>query len=196
MSRLFYLFLTFSVLLVRPVCAQKPTTSASDADYLQWSATRRLTAADFQMPLKPHNNLKGSNAAFSFSMDGRIYDLFSKHSNDIVFNQMLRSASWVDTNNPADVAQQVLFQQTLFDIQEIYVRRFRQQARAGAKKMLLIGKPDINELLNELMKASQVRQAEYADETDYGTLPGTQAVWEAKIQEELQALQAYKASNE
>jgi hypothetical protein len=194
MHRLFYLFLIWSVLSGVPVSAQGSITS--DTDYVRWSATNRLTAADFQMPLKPHNNLKGSSAAFSFSMDGHTYDLFGKHSNDIIVNQMLRTASWIDTKNPADVEQQILFHQTLFDIQEIYVRHLRQQARAGARKMILIGKPDINELVNQQLKASQMRQAEYAEETDYGTLPGAQAVWEAKIQQELQALQTYKASNE
>ncbi|UOQ66409.1 hypothetical protein [Hymenobacter volaticus] len=194
MRRLFYLFLIWSALSGFSACAQVSTTS--DTEYLRWSATRRLCAADFQMPLKPHNNLKGSNAAFSFSMDGHTYDLLGKRSNDIIVNQMLRTASWIDTNNPAAIEQQILFHQTLFDIQEIYVRRLRQQARAGVKKMILIGKPDINDLVNQQMKASQIRQAEYAEETDYGTLPGTQAVWEAKIQQELQALEAYKASNE
>ena len=194
MSRLLYLFLAALLLFlsVAPVRAQQ--TAIPDTDYLLWSATRRLTAADFQMPLKPHVNLRGSSAAFGFGMHGSPYDLLSKRGNNIVVNRMLRTASWLDTNNPDQVAPQVLFQQTLFDIQEIYVRRFRQQARANAKKIVLIGKPDVNELMEEQLKACQQRQAEYAEATDYGSLLGTQAVWESQIQKELQELQAYKAS--
>ncbi len=60
--------------------------------------------------------------------------------------------------------------------------------------MLLIGKPNTNNLLDQQMKACQQRQADYAEETDYGDLPGNQAVWESRIQEELRALQAFAAS--
>ncbi len=113
MRRQFYLLALGLILLACPVQAQK---AAPAADYLAWSATRRLTAADFQLPLKSHNNLRGGSAAFSFSMDGRVGDLFGKHSNDIIVNRMLCTASWLDTTNRAAIAQQLLFQQTLFDI--------------------------------------------------------------------------------
>ena len=84
MRQLVGLFFFGLLLLAAPVRAQK--LPAANADYLSWSATRRLTAADFQFQLKPHTNQLGSHAAFSFDMNGHVYDLFSKRGNDIIRN--------------------------------------------------------------------------------------------------------------
>ncbi|KAA9333169.1 hypothetical protein F0P96_09320 [Hymenobacter busanensis] len=165
-----------------------------DSDYAYWSATRRLQLSDFGLQVKPGNYLNGSNAMFGFEMHGNVYDLFGKQANNVIRNRMLRTASWVDTTSRTDVAAQIRFHQTLFDIQEVYCRRLRQQIRASATKILLFGKPDINELFNEQMKDSQQRQALYVNETNYGTLSVEQATWEKQIMLELQNLQAFQAS--
>jgi hypothetical protein len=188
MPRFLYSFLLLWLLVAAPALGQRP---APDADYLNWSATRRLTAADFQMKPQSSQNLNGSMAMFSYSLDGNIGQLLGKRANDIVRARMLRTASWLDT---ATATQQLRYQQTLFDIEELYTRRFRQQARANARRILLVGKPDINALLDAEMKAAQLRQATYAEETNYGVIPEKQAAWEQQIFAELQQLQDYQAT--
>lgn len=191
MLRLLYTSLLLLLLATSSVLAQAP---APDSDYLTWSTTRRLTAADFQMKPQASTNLSGSMAMFSYSFDGRQGDLFGKKANNIIRARMLRTASWLDTSARSNPAEQLRYQQTLFDIQELYTRRFRQQARANARRMLLLGKPDMNELLEAQMKAMQLRQAAYAEETNYGTLAPKQATWEQVVLQELEALAAYQAS--
>jgi len=176
------------LLVMAPAYAQR---AAPDTDYLNWSATRRLTAADFQMKPQSSQNLNGSLAMFSYSLDGSVGQLLGKKANGIVWARMLRTASWMDV---ATAEQQLRYQQTLFDIEELYIRRFRQQARANARRILLVGKPDINTLLDAEMKAAQLRQASYAEETNYGTIPEKQAAWQQQILVELQELQAYQAT--
>ncbi|MCB2406616.1 hypothetical protein [Hymenobacter lucidus] len=178
-------------LFVTPGLAQK--TAASDSDYLDWSATRRITAADFQLKLRPNSNLRGSNAMYHFGMEGHMFELLGKTGHNSIRNQLLRSASWLDTTNRADVSQQIRFQQTLFDIQEIYIRRMRQQVRANATKILLFGKPDVNELMTAQMKECQQRQVSCTEETNYAALPEKQVSWEQQILVELQELQAFAA---
>ncbi|TGE27563.1 hypothetical protein [Hymenobacter metallicola] len=190
----FLLLLLTSIALAAPAARAQQVANA-DADFLEWSATRRITAADFQLKLQPHSNLRGSNASLHCSLNGPVFELLGKGGNKIFHNQMLRSASWLDTTNRADIPQQIRFQQTLFDIQEIYLRRLRQQARASARKMVLLGKPDINELLAGQMKECQLRQVRYTEETNYATLPDKQAAWEQQIRAELQELQAFEATN-
>jgi hypothetical protein len=190
MLRFLYCGLLLWLLTIVPTHAQR---AAPDADYLNWSATRRLTAADFRMKPQSSQNLNGSMAMFSYSLDGSVGQLLGKKANDIVRARMLRTASWLDTTT---AAQQLRYQQTLFDIEELYVRRFRQQARANARRILLVGKPDLNTLLDAEMKYAQLRQAGYAEATNYGTIPEKQAAWEQQILAELQALQAYQATEQ
>ena len=60
--------------------------------------------------------------------------------------------------------------------------------------MLLIGKPTMDELAKELLKEAELRQVQYADETNYARFLEKQAEWARKIQQELQELQAYQVS--
>ena len=70
------------------------------------------------------------------------------------------------------------------------------EARANARRILLVGKPDLNMLLDAEMKYAQLRQAGYAEATNYGTLPEKQVAWEQQILAELQELQAYQATEQ
>lgn len=176
-------------------CAVAALAQQTTEDYLPWSATHRLTVKDFRLGLKQQTALRGSTGIYGLEVDGNIYDLLGKRSNQIVRNRMLCTASWIDTTDQANIAQSLLYQQTLFDISEIYARQLRQKVRASAKRMFLIGKPDIKDLMTEVMKASERRQVEYTEDTIYATLPEEQAAWEQKIRAELQALDAYKVAD-
>jgi hypothetical protein len=81
--------------------------------------------------------------------------------------------------------------QTLWDIDEVAARQLRQQLRASAKRILLLGKPDMNDLFREAYDAATKRQAQYADETNYGLYVDKQENWERTIAAELAALQPF-----
>ncbi|SHI36394.1 hypothetical protein SAMN02745146_0655 [Hymenobacter daecheongensis DSM 21074] len=187
--------LLFLLLALVTLPAQAQLTAAATADYLPWSATRRLTAADFRLALRANTNMRGSSAVFQFGMEGNAYDLLGKRGNAVVHNNMFRSASWLDTTEVSEVSRSLRYQQTLFDIQEIYARRLRQQGRANAWKIIMVGKPDLQELSAQLLKEDQQRQVKYTEETAYGTIEQAQEAWERQILKELQELQAFQLTD-
>ena len=173
------------------VGSAQSSASATDSDYLAWSATRRITPADFRLQHKSSSGMQGSIADFLLDVDGHVIDLLGKRGNAIIRNRMLRSASWLDTTASSAPAN-IRYQQTLFDLHEIYTRKLRQQARASAKKMLLVGKPTLTDLMEGLMKELEQRKLQYTDDTNFGLLPDKQAAWEQTIRQELAALAAYE----
>lgn len=188
----YLLLLFFSIIFA----TQAQSTTDSPSDYLYWSATRRLTPTDFRLKLKQDGRVQGSSGIYGFGLNGNVYDLLGKRANQAVKNRMLRSASWLDTTDQADVRLQLQYHQTLFDISEIYARQLRRQLRAVAKKVLLWGKPSLDDVINEQLRASQQRQVAYIEETAYGSVPEKQAAWEQQIQQELRDLAAYAVADE
>ncbi|QJX46502.1 hypothetical protein HMJ29_05950 [Hymenobacter taeanensis] len=187
------LLFCISLLLLFTGVTYAQKSKAIDPDYLDCSATRRLVASDFALQPKPNSNLQGSRGSFLLGCKGgNAVELLSKNANSAVYNRFFHLTSWLDTSNPDNVAQQIEFQQTQFDIQEIYARRLRKQIRASATRMFLIGKPTLDELAKGLLKEAELRQVQYADETAYASLPEKQAEWSRQIQQELQELQAYQ----
>ncbi|SDY17145.1 hypothetical protein [Hymenobacter psychrophilus] len=193
MPRLYYCLLLF---LLTTVVAPAQSTTDSPSDYLYWSATRRLTPADFHLRLKQDGRVQGSSGIYGFGLKGNVYDLLGKRANQAVQNRMLRSGSWLDTTDRADVRLQLQYHQTSFDISEIYARRLRQKLRSVAKNVLLWGKPSLEDVINEHLQASQQRQVAYIEETAYGSVPEKQAAWEQQIQQELRELAAYAVADE
>jgi hypothetical protein len=160
-------------------------------DYLRWSSAKRLQSSDFQLQVRPRNNLNHSFGHFGLQMNGRVADLFGKKGNQLVQNVFYRAGSYLDSTSQLGMELQLRYLQTLWDIDEVAARQFRQQLRTSAKRIVLIGKPDINDLFREAYEAATKRQAQYTDETDYGLFVDKQENWERLIAEELAALQAF-----
>jgi hypothetical protein len=57
----------------------------------------------------------------------------TKNFNKKVRNYLMRATSWIDTT--ANCKQSLIYQQTLFDICEIYTRQFRKALRDKRKKI-------------------------------------------------------------
>ncbi|SFQ75911.1 hypothetical protein [Hymenobacter arizonensis] len=161
------------------------------ADYLLWSPTRRLKASDFEMKLRPQNNLNQSLASFGLQMNGSNMDLLSKQANHMVQNYFHRSGSYIDSTDSAEVARHLLYMQTQWDIYEVSARRLRQQLRASAKKIILVGKPDVNDLFRAAHEEGNRRTVQYADETKYGLFLDKQQEWERQLAAELAELAAF-----
>lgn len=160
-------------------------------DYIQWSAAKRLQIADFQLRIRKQNNLKQSFGNFGLQMNGRVADLFGKKGNQVVQNVFYRAGSYLDSTSQLEIELQIRYLQTLWDINEVVARQLRQQLRASAKRIVLIGKPDVNDLFREAYEAAAKRQAQYADETNYGLFVDKQENWERAIAAELAALQIF-----
>jgi hypothetical protein len=188
-----YLLLCLIFLLHLPSFAQigKPLP----AGYLQWSATRRLQTSDFQLRIRKQNNLNQSVANLGLEIDGNGYDLLGKKANQVVKNVFNSSGSYLDSADQTAVELQLRYLQTLWDINEVAARRLRQELRAGAKRMILIGKPDINDLIRGAYETANKRQIQYADETKYGLFVDKQMAWEKQLAEELAALAAFALPN-
>ena len=165
------------------------------AGYLQWSPTRHLWASDFQLRVRPQNNLNQSVSNLGLQVDGNVYDLFGKRANQVVQNVFNSSGSYLDSTDRTGTELQLRYMQTLWDINEVAARRLRQELRAGAKRILLIGKPDINDVIRLAYEAANKRQIQYADETKYGYFVDKQEDWQRQLAKELAELSAFAVPN-
>ena len=106
-------------------------------------------------------------------------------------NYFIKSASWIDTTFNADSS--LRYQQTLFNLSEIYTRRFRKLVYENRRK-LVYGRLKIEELNAMAMTDYSKRRVEYDIATDFGRIDSVQKVWEQIIRDELNKLQSF--SNE
>ena len=132
----------------------------SNSDNLQWSATRKLTIDDFSIKTK---SLETTSSFAQFSVEYQVngFDFLTKNFNKKVHNFIIRSASWIDTTT--NVNQSLMYQQTLFDICEIYTRQFRKALRENRKKIAK-GMEIAKELNNKIMTDFSKRRVDYDHE--------------------------------
>lgn len=160
-----------------------------DDNYVYWSASHKLTVSDFA--IKTSDGRAGASAAqyyFSYQVNG--LDFMTKNFNQKVQNCILRSASWIDTTY--DVRVSLRYQQTLFDLAEIYARHFRKDLRDNRKKILK-GTDFVKELSTKAMTDFSKRQIEYISDTQFGSNQVMQEAWEQRIQTELDQLKQFAA---
>lgn len=152
-----------------------------DSERLEWSATRRLTIDDYGIKV----GVSGASIVFtqflvSYNVGG--FDFMIKNFNKKVNNYALKSASWIDTT--ANVKESIAHQQTIFDISEIYVRKFRKALRKDRWKIAK-GTEFIDELNRKIMTDFSKRRIDYDLETNGGRNLVSQKRWEVQIQMEL-----------
>lgn len=157
------------------------------ADYLLWSPTHKLSVADFG--IKNHgtnDHLSFAQFSIDYSVNG--FDFLSRKFNKKVKNAMITSASWIDTTRM--VAISLRYQQTLFDLAEIYARQFRKRLREN-RKQIAKGTDIVRQWSEENATALSKRRLQYDTETKSGTDEARQKEWETTIQKELTQLDAY-----
>lgn len=160
-------------------------------DNLLWSATHKLTLNDFSIKTKS-NETTSSFAQFSVDYQVSGFDFLTKNFNKKVHNYIIKTASWIDTTS--NINQSLLYQQTLFDICEIYTRQFRKALRENRKK-IANGTEIVKELNNKIMTDFSKRRIDYDRETKFGTDFTTQKKWETQIQKELSELNDFAYDN-
>jgi hypothetical protein len=188
-------FLLSACLLLWVFTSQAQPGKPLPAGYLQWSPTRRLQANDFQLRLRRHNNLAGSVANLGMEMKGNLYDLLGKKANGVVQNVFNTQGSYLDSSSQEGIELQIRYLQTQWDINEVAARRLRQELKADAKRMLLVGKPDIDDVIRAAYETAHKRQIQYADETKYGLFVDKQEEWERRLKTELAELNAFAVPN-
>lgn len=159
----------------------------SDSAYLLWSASRKLTVDDFAIKAR---QLESTPSVAQFSVDYQLngFDFLAKNFNKKVRNYFIKTASWIDTS--AHVQQSLTYQQTLFDISEIYTRQFRKALKEN-RKQIAKGTAIAETLNKQIMAAFARRRLDYDRETNFGANAVKQKEWEQQVQKELAALADY-----
>ncbi|WP_266363062.1 hypothetical protein [Tellurirhabdus rosea] len=182
--------LLFILSFLSVFAAQAQSKYETNPDYVLWSATRKLQAGDYRMA-RPHP--QGNTPVAGMIMVGfdlRGYDLFSKHLNKKVVNYLQRSGSWIDTTN-YEPAFLLTYEQTRFDILEVYARKLRKELKENRRTIVLRGGQTFDDRHEKLMAECNRLIVEYSDDTDSGRLEAKQRQWEAKIQAMLDELAEY-----
>jgi hypothetical protein len=161
--------------------------SAPVENYLLWSPTRKLTTDDFAIKTKQRPT-NPSFAQYTIDVDVHGFDFLTRNFNKKVRNYFIKSASWIDTT--ADTALLLRYQQTLFDLCEVYTRRFRKELTVNRRK--IVGGMDFVKIQNAktLTEFSQRRIA-YDTETGFGSDEEKQVVWKIRIEKELSELKDF-----
>ncbi|MDZ7877075.1 MAG: hypothetical protein U5L45_05370 [Saprospiraceae bacterium] len=151
-----------------------------------WSATKKITVDNFGIKLSNQNTPSFAQFSVDFQVNG--FDFMTKNFNKKVRNYFIVSASWIDTTN--HVLESLRYQQTLFDICEIYTRQFRKELKENRKRIAL-GTKFVDELNQKNMTDFANRRVVYDRETNYGSLADKQLAWELQIKTELDGLKDY-----
>lgn len=156
---------------------------------IPWSATRRLSVADFQSRPKPHEKLaaltttdiKAGAACRDFVFTGTVQATFDP------------TASWF--RDPKNFTPQLLRHEQLhFDITEVYARIMRQklvvfQAKVNCAKL----QPAFNNLTKGVYAEWDREQNRFDAETSHGLNAVKQDYWEKQTQIKLAQLEAFAA---
>lgn len=155
-------------------------------NFFSWTADRKLTVDDFH--IRKGSSTSSSFAQFSIGYSAAGFDFLSRNLNKRIFNHFFSSASWIDTT--ADITLVLNYQQTLFDLSEVYARQFRKLLKEN-KKRIIKGLGFLNDLNDQIVSAFAKRRLEYDEETKYATDAAKQKIWEAQIQKELAELSEF-----
>ncbi len=176
-----------TIILLFQVTIGSFAQNLSDENLVFWSATKKLTVSDFGIKTKNRE----TNASFAqFSVDYQLngFDFMTKNFNKKVRNYVIKSASTIDTTE--DVSISLRYQQTLFDMCEIYTRQFRKALKENRKK-IATGLQFVDGLNQTAMTNFANRRVTYDRETNFGMIPEKQVEWESTIARELNALKEF-----
>lgn len=159
----------------------------SNDNYIFWSSSKKLTVDDFGIKTK-NGETNPSFAQFSVDYQVNGLDFMTKNFNKKVRNYLIKSASWIDTT--INISVSLRYQQTLFDVCEIYTRQFRKSLKENRKR-IASGLQIVEDLNQKAMTDFSNRRVIYDKETNFGTIQDKQIEWVLQIQKELDELKDY-----
>ncbi|MBK5721850.1 hypothetical protein JGH11_13300 [Dysgonomonas sp. Marseille-P4677] len=158
-----------------------------DEDRVYWNERQQLEVADFGIHTQ---NMESGATSAEFAIDYQVskFNFVTKNFNKNVRNYMVKSTSQIDTTG--NVQQYLLYQQTLFDLSEVYARELRKALRENRK--LLIRSTSVADELNwKVMSEFMSRRVRYTQETNSAGDTGKQKEWERQIAYELNELKDF-----
>jgi hypothetical protein len=162
-----------------PVAAQLP------AEHISWSATRRLTWADFKSKPQPTEQIAALTAA---TIDAQI------GCKDYVFEANVKAVfipdeSWV--RDPARASPNLLRHEQLhFDLTELHARMMRQKLSILKFDCEHL-QPAFQNLSNATFSAWKRETARYDQETNHSLNVPKQEIWEAQVKQRLALLDKF-----
>lgn len=177
-----------SILLLFIINSIVLTAQDSNPERLYWSDSRRISINDFS--IQTTQTQQGlSSVVFEIEYGIKGFNFLRKNFNKKVVHYMLISNSQIVIDDNTE--QYIRYQQTLFDLEEIYVRQLRKAIAENRKKLLFTTKI-VDELKEQIIDTNlMTRQIQYNNETNRGTNEMKQKQWEATIRKELDALANY-----
>jgi hypothetical protein len=161
--------------------------SQENPDYLLWNSAYKITINDFG--IKKSDSQSGSSfALFTIEHSVSGLDFLTKNFNKKVKNFMIKSGSWIDTTYNVELS--LKYQQTLFNIAEIYSRQFRRELLTN-RKQIAKGLTIVHELFSKISSDFVQRRLKYDTETNYGNDILKQEQWDLQIKKELEELSDY-----
>ena len=106
----------------------------------------------------------------------------TKNFNKKVKNTIIKSASWIDTTQY--VAISLRYQQTLFDIAEVYARKFRKELKEN-RKQIARGLTIVHDINSRICSDFSKRRLQFDAETKSGTDNDRLSFWEQQVRQEL-----------
>ena len=164
----------------------------SNSNEKRWSSVDRLNESDFRMDIEgPKHNPCFAQFSINYSVNG--FDFMTKNFNQKVDCVMFKSASWISAD--ADEKPRLIyFQQVLFDISELYARKFRKTLLENRNK-IAHGTQIVEELNQRVMKEFTEVRAEFEKESEGGLNQKIMETWMNRIATEITALDLYSYNN-
>lgn len=159
----------------------------------RWSSEDKLTVDDFKIKIADEkSDLVFSQFAINYEIGG--FDFFTKNLNQKVHNIFLGNASWIDTTKIEAVDKQIEYQQSQFDIAEIYTRKFRREVLKN-KTELIKGFEIVKQIDNKIMAGLSEERLRFIKETENGNNLAKLQEWREKIAFELEDLNEFRFEN-
>ncbi|MEC5158666.1 hypothetical protein [Chryseobacterium sp. MP_3.2] len=161
-------------------------------DELLWSHSRKLTAEDFQ--IKKVDSFTPLKSTFILSWELNGFGVFNKNFNKNITNKFIKSASIIDENSTI-LADYLEYQQTSFDMAEIYARKMREDLFLNKSK-LWKGFDFASEILKIRLNEYYKVQAMMDSQTNSGTEKAKLEYWKEIIAAELLKTEQFNSENE
>lgn len=184
MKALFNMFFTF--LTVSFFQSQVLTVD----DFL-WNQNQKLSPEDFQIKTQDTVNPIKSTLIISWELKG--FSVLNKNFNQNVVNKIARSASVVNESMP-NVTQLIDYQQTNFDLAEIYARKMRKDLFLNKSK-LWKGFDYASEILKQHLNEFYRVQLLMEKQSNSGNDEEKLNYWKLLIKTELLKTQQYDYQN-
>lgn len=149
---------------------------------IYWNENKKLKWSDFQYK-GPKGKLNGEDVSIS------VVGISTPNSGAGYFKAYVyfsRNLSWTKDTISVDLLEH---EQGHFDIDEIFARRLRKYFHDY--EYGIIDRIDLNKV-NIIKKERNIFQNQYDFETDHGTIPEEQKIWNELIRQELDKLINYK----